>query len=143
MLIECVRKTIETYAMVGTGDRVLVAVSGGADSVCLLDVLRGLGYELEVAHFDHETRSGESHGDAAFVGDLAERWSLPCHCERRPVRAESEASPYSFEEYARKVRDGILDQPHLLHQVRAVHEGRIRECRSDPLVFADTQKSRV
>ena len=108
MLIECVRKTIETYAMLGTADRVLVAVSGGPDSVCLLDVLRELGYELEVAHFDHETRSGESHADAAFVRDLAERWSLPCHCERRPVRAESEATSYSFEEYARKVRYGFL-----------------------------------
>ena len=108
MLIECVRRTIETYAMVSTRDRVLVAVSGGADSVCLLDLLRQLGYELEVAHFDHETRGGESHGDAAFVQDLAQRWSLPCHCERRAVRAESEAARSSFEEYARKVRYGFL-----------------------------------
>jgi len=108
MLIERVRKTIETYAMLGTADRVLVAVSGGADSVCLLHVLIELGYAVEVAHFDHETRDGESHDDAAFVRDLAQRWSLPCHCERCPVQAQSQATSYSFEQYARKVRYGFL-----------------------------------
>jgi len=90
--------------MVGPGDRVLAAVSGGPDSVCLLHVLLDLGYDVEVAHLDHDTRDGESRADAAFVRDLAAGWSLAYHCERRPVRAESETRRSSFEEHARQVR---------------------------------------
>src|SRR5579871_125366 len=57
-----------------------VAVSGGADSVCLLDVLRELAprwdLELSVLHLDHGLRGEESRGDAEFVRELAARLGL-------------------------------------------------------------------
>jgi tRNA(Ile)-lysidine synthase len=61
-----------------------VGVSGGADSVALLELLRGRGdLELVVAHLDHETREGRSAQDAEFVRALAGQWSLRCFAGRR------------------------------------------------------------
>ena len=72
--------TIERYRMFDTGGRVAVAVSGGADSVCLLHALVELtprwGLELSVLHVDHRLRGEESRQDAEFVRDLATRLGL-------------------------------------------------------------------
>ncbi len=94
--------------MVETGEKILVAVSGGPDSVCLLHVLKELGYTVEAAHLDHQTREGASAADAAFVTALCDGLGVPLHAESRAVEAEAEASPLSFEEYARKVRYAYL-----------------------------------
>ena len=60
------------YAMLAPGNHILCAVSGGADSVCLLHWLKGRaaedGFTLTAAHFDHRLRGAESDRDAAFVG---------------------------------------------------------------------------
>jgi tRNA(Ile)-lysidine synthetase-like protein len=68
------------------GARLAVAVSGGMDSVVLLDLLleirRALELELVVATVDHGTRVGESATDAAFVRGLAAARGLPCYCGR-------------------------------------------------------------
>lgn len=61
-----------------------VGVSGGADSVALLDLLRQRAdLSLHVVHLDHETRGEASTGDAAFVADLTRKWNLPCTVARR------------------------------------------------------------
>ncbi len=108
--IDAVRDTIRQHAMIRPGEKILVAVSGGPDSVCLLDMLVELGYAVEVGHFDHQTRNGESAGDAAFVEALANRLSLPFHFGTAPVEEEADASPLSFEEYARQTRYAFLLQ---------------------------------
>jgi len=79
-----VLETIRTHAAIGPGNRVLVAVSGGADSTALLAVLHALRadgrlpVELAVAHLNHHLRGVESDRDAAAVRRLAERFALPC-----------------------------------------------------------------
>jgi tRNA(Ile)-lysidine synthase len=72
-----------------------VGVSGGADSVALLSLLRRRGdLSLVVAHLDHQTREGESAEDAAFVIALAARWKLPCIVRRRDeVEAAARSLP--------------------------------------------------
>ena len=61
-----------------------VAVSGGRDSVALLELLRHRGdLLLHVVHLDHETRGRESAADARFVNELASRWGLACTIARR------------------------------------------------------------
>jgi tRNA(Ile)-lysidine synthase len=107
-VVEGVRDTIRKYGMVGAGDTVLAAVSGGADSVALLHVLLELGFAVEVAHLDHGTRDGDSAGDAVFVRDMAAGLGVPCHSECRGIEREADASPLSFEEYAREVRYAFL-----------------------------------
>jgi len=106
--LERVRETLRHYSMLAPAETALVAVSGGADSVCLLHILHALGCRLEVAHFDHQTLNGQSQEDAIFVRDMAVRLSLPFHLETRPVEHEARAAGSSFEEYARTVRYEFL-----------------------------------
>ncbi|MBW1901127.1 MAG: tRNA(Ile)-lysidine synthetase, partial [Deltaproteobacteria bacterium] len=73
--IKKVKNTISRYGMIRFGDRVVVAVSGGVDSVCLLDMLHELGdelgIELFVAHFDHGLRPDDDEAETRFVKLLA------------------------------------------------------------------------
>ncbi|MCP4645459.1 MAG: tRNA lysidine(34) synthetase TilS [bacterium] len=103
-LIEAARRTIDAHALIQPDEKVLVAVSGGPDSVCLLHVLQVLGHSVEVAHFDHQTRDGESREDAAFVAAFCERHGIVCHMGSAPVEEEAAASSRSFEEHARMRR---------------------------------------
>jgi tRNA(Ile)-lysidine synthetase-like protein len=76
------------------------AVSGGADSIALLSLLRGRalsesGLTLHVVHLDHQTRGAASAGDARFVQALAKSWGLPSHSARRDeVEPEDAAQKY-------------------------------------------------
>ena len=93
---------------IDAGARVLVAVSGGADSMALFHVLDALGYTLEIAHVDHQTRGGASTRDAAFVRDMAARHGVPVHIVSVDVAAEVAGSDESFEMGARRVRYEFL-----------------------------------
>ena len=88
------------------GQRVGVAVSGGADSVCLLHVLLELAPRLDlmlhVLHLDHGLRGEESRVDARFVADLAARLGLPLHAAAADVRARAAAD--NLEQAAREAR---------------------------------------
>ncbi len=79
-LLERVERTIRRHAMLAGGESVLVAVSGGADSVALLHVLATLapawGLRLHVLHVDHGLRA-DSARDAEFVRRLGERLGIP------------------------------------------------------------------
>lgn len=84
-------KFIREYAMLEPGDRVVAAVSGGADSVALLFSLYLLkdtmGFTLEAAHFNHHLRGEESDRDEAFVRAFCERYDIPLHIGGRAVVA--------------------------------------------------------
>ena len=76
--------------MVQPGDRVICAVSGGADSVALLFAMyllrESLGISLEAAHFNHGLRGQESDADEAFVRDLCQRYDIPLSVGAQQVR---------------------------------------------------------
>ena len=82
--------------MFAKGDTVLVSVSGGPDSVCLLYSLwylrRLFAIRLEVFHFDHRLRA-DSAKDAEYVGRLADRLKLPFHLRYDRRRTAARASP--------------------------------------------------
>ena len=92
----------------------MVAVSGGADSVCLLHLLLKLQKELDiglhVAHLDHGLRGMESEADARYVAELSERLGIPATVERQDVRAFQAQQHISLEEAAREVRYTFLAQ---------------------------------
>lgn len=98
----------ERHRLWKKGDRILVAVSGGADSVALLHLLRRLqstmNFALTVVHLDHGLRGEESRRDRCWVEELAARLELPCIAARREVGPVREAGGYSPEEAARRVR---------------------------------------
>lgn len=110
-LVEATRRAIETERLVAAGDSVVVAVSGGPDSVALLDVLvrlrDGLGITLHAAHLDHRIRPTSAE-DAAFVADLAQRWGVPCTVAAADAPALAAERGLSLEEAGRLARYGFL-----------------------------------
>src|SRR6187431_1844258 len=73
--------------MLPVGSRVIAAVSGGPDSVCLLHVMRELRYELTgVAHFNHKLRGEASDRDEHFVAGLAAKLELPFYTQSSDLR---------------------------------------------------------
>ena len=107
-LEERVLDYIAKYDLVKTGTTILVTVSGGQDSVCLLHLLTKLksklGIDLHVAHLDHKLRGRESSADAQYVIDLCHRLGIPMTVEQRDVRAYQKEWKLSLEEAARDVR---------------------------------------
>src|SRR5882724_2936303 len=96
MVFERILKTISRYNMFKPGDRVGVAVSGGADSVFLLHALFELAprwdLKLQVLHLDHGLRAGESRADAQFVRELAAAFGLDAHiaeCDVAQLKQET------------------------------------------------------
>ena len=91
------------------GSHVLCAVSGGADSVCLLSLLRERK-ELRVscAHFNHCLRGQESERDERFVRELCAAWEIPFYAGRGNVRARAEQERCSLETAARAARYEFL-----------------------------------
>lgn len=106
--LEKVSKTIQRHRLLKPEESVLVAVSGGLDSMTLLYALRALGYNLEVAHFDHQTRGGESACDADFVQASCRTLGLPSFQGTEPVLHNAHRLRTSFEAHARERRYAFL-----------------------------------
>src|SRR5438045_1950327 len=109
-----VLKYIRERALFRAGDRVAVAVSGGADSVALLRVLlelrEELGVVLLVAHFHHRIRGREADADCEFVRALAGQHDLEFHSSEGDVPALARQHSITLEEAARELRYGFLRQ---------------------------------
>jgi len=114
-LVSLALRTIRRQCGMTPTDRVLVAVSGGPDSVALLHVLRALHQrgELVVAglgHFNHQLRGREADADEQFCRDLAGACGLPIEAGRADVLTLARESGRSIEDTARAVRYGFLEQ---------------------------------
>ena len=110
-VVERVRQTIATHQLIQPRTRIVVAVSGGADSVALLHLLVHVRQEwdvtLHVAHLNHGLRAASAE-DAAFVQALAMRWHLSTTIETADVGAVCAREGWSLEEGARQVRYEFL-----------------------------------
>jgi tRNA(Ile)-lysidine synthase len=107
-------RCLQKYGMVRAGDRVGVAVSGGADSVALLlllmDLRAKLGIVLSVVHFNHKLRGAASDADEKFVAKLATRHGLPFHVGRADVAGRAHRDKANLEDTARRARYGFFAQ---------------------------------
>ncbi len=113
-LEERVLHFIQEHHLVLSQDKLLVAVSGGQDSVCLLYILvklqEGLGMRLHVAHLNHQLRGAEAEADAQYVSELARKLGIPATVEQRDVKSYQARQHISLEEAAREVRYTFLAQ---------------------------------
>lgn len=108
MLIDKAKDTIVRLDLLDKGDRVLVAVSGGPDSIALLYVLRALkkelGLKLFACHLNHMIRPGAAENDAAFVERSAGKLGVPVIIEKQDVPARARCMRLSIEAAARDAR---------------------------------------
>ena len=99
---------IQKNQMIQRGDTIVVGVSGGADSVCLLFLLKKYApvfeLSLEVVHMEHGIRGKSSLRDAAFVENLCGKWEIPVHIYHRDVPKLAGEWKCSQEEAGRRVR---------------------------------------
>jgi len=120
-LVRQVRRFIAQEKLIDRGDWVVVGVSGGADSLCLLHILdtlrETLGIDLHVAHLNHQLRGQEADADAEFVAGCAAQWGLPYTVEAQDVAAVARRYKWAIEEAARRVRYQFLGR--LAQQLRA------------------------
>lgn len=122
-LEQSVLASVQSSRMLAAGDRVGVAVSGGADSVALLrllDRLRDdLGVTLAVVHFNHQLRGAESEGDAAFVAELAGSFGLELLIARQDVGAEARRQGWNLEDAGRRLRYAFFER--LIEEGQTTH----------------------
>lgn len=108
MLEEKIFQTIKKFDMLSFNDRVLIGVSGGPDSVTLLNVLLSFKkrYNLSffIAHLDHMLRGEESDEDVNFVKNLAQELDLPCEIKSCNLTKIARKEHLTLEEAARKYR---------------------------------------
>lgn len=102
-MIESVEKILEKECGLAKDKPIIVGVSGGPDSLCLMEVLRQAGYQIIVAYFDHKLRT-ESQADGRMVEKTATRLMLRCVIDGADVQAHAEKNKLSIEEAARNLR---------------------------------------
>lgn len=113
MMLDKVKKTLKKYSMLTQGEKVVLGVSGGADSIALLYSLNELidyGLELIVAHMNHGIRAEEAERDAEFVRETAKTLGLTFVYGEVDAKKYKEDNRLSLEDAARTLRYKFFDQ---------------------------------
>lgn len=122
-----------------TGQPVIAAVSGGADSLCLLHLLHRLATELGttlgVATLDHGLRGQAGAADADYVADLARSWNLPVWRGTLDVKTLAAQYGLGLEEAARRARYGFLAQAAREHGARTIATGHHADDQAETLLM--------
>jgi len=112
-MLEKVKKTILEHKLITQGDKVLVALSGGADSVCLLVCLLALADALNLsvsaAHVNHGLRGQDADRDEEFVRSLCDERGVPLYVHRADVSQVAKERKVGLEEAGRYVRYSFFD----------------------------------
>jgi tRNA(Ile)-lysidine synthase len=111
---QSVREAIQSQELVSSEDRILLAVSGGADSVVMAAVIHRIQLDrpvcrgLAIGHVNHHLRGSESDADEQFVRQLADQWDLPVLVRSVDVAAQRRSHKQSMETAARQLRLNAL-----------------------------------
>lgn len=122
---QTIQQFIESHQLFTTTDKLLVAVSGGIDSIVLVHSLQQLGHHLEIAHCNYQLRGEESDGDEAFVKQLAEALGIPLNIIHFDTERIANESNESIQMVARRLRyewfEELLNQRGLDYVATAHH----------------------
>ena len=111
---------IKSQTALDKGDKLLVAVSGGIDSVVLLDMLSKSGYRCAIAHCNFHLRASESDTDQTFVESLARKYDIPIFIEHFDTIDIAAKEKISIEMAARNLRYRWFDEIKAWHGFRAI-----------------------
>jgi len=95
---------IKAFKMMERGDKILVALSGGPDSVALLYFLKKSGKNISAAHLNHCIRKKDAISDEKFVKELCSMWNIPLYVKRSDIKKLSKRNKVSLEEAGRNER---------------------------------------
>ena len=113
MLQEKVVNTINKYELIKSGDNIVVGVSGGPDSMALLNVLinlkEKLSFNIVVAHINHMIRA-EADDETKYVQDFCKKHDIECYVKREDVLEISKSKKIGTEEAGRKLRYTFFDE---------------------------------
>ncbi|MGL4364439.1 MAG: tRNA lysidine(34) synthetase TilS [Bacteroidales bacterium] len=109
-MISRFQKNILEQGLLRPTEKVLVAVSGGLDSMCLLHLLYKSGYSLAVAHCNFLLRADESDADEAFVKSFCIQHNLPVFCKQFDAKKYAQQQGISIQESARNLRYEWFEQ---------------------------------
>lgn len=114
MVYEEVLKTVKENNLIAENEGVVVALSGGPDSVCLLHVLHRMSEEMNLkiyaAHLNHKIRGLEAYMDSLYVMKLCEELQIPCFIRAIDVPKYCSDNKLGLEDGARKLRYEIFDE---------------------------------
>ncbi len=103
-MINSVKDNIYKNNLFTKKNKILLAVSGGADSIFLLFVLKDLGYDIQIAHCNFNLRDVESDQDEQFVKDIADKYSIKCYVRSFDTLKYAEENKLSIQMAARQLR---------------------------------------
>ena len=103
-MINSVKDNIYKNNLFTKKSKILLAVSGGADSIFLLFVLKDLGYDIQIAHCNFNLRDVESDQDEQFVKDIADKYSIRCYVRSFDTLKFAEENKISIQMAARQLR---------------------------------------
>lgn len=103
-LLQRFQQYIHEHHLFTSGDTLLLAVSGGIDSVVLCELCKQAGYRFEIAHCNFKLREAESERDALFVQQLATAYGVPIHVKEFNTAEYAAANKLSIQEAARELR---------------------------------------
>lgn len=139
-LKKTVRQTIERHKMLQSGDSVLVAVSGGADSVALAIMLNSMavshGWRVGIAHLNHGIRGAAADADARFVERLAEKLDCPFYINKAHLKEYHANHGGNLEELARTVRYDFLAQTAKANSYAKIAVGHHRYDNAEQVLMA-------
>jgi tRNA(Ile)-lysidine synthase len=121
-MLKQIEIVLEERCHINRSQKIVIAVSGGPDSLCLLDIMHRLEYPIIVAHLDHSLRP-ESGEEAEAVGKLAAEMGAPFASGKEDVQHYAEENQLSLEEAAREMRYRFLFNTAEQHHAQAVAVG--------------------